>query len=90
VGRHLPGALGTAITDPLERILQQKARQRQPLTWEQRQQLIPYFEDDIRLLEQVTDSDFSDWAQPRDRSGGMVGSRPAGHRQARNGMVSQQ
>jgi hypothetical protein len=89
VGRHLPGALGAAITDPLERILQQKGRQRQPLTWEQRQQLIPYFVDDVRLLETVTDSDFADWLQPRpaDRSGGLVGSRPAGQQQARNGRV---
>ena len=89
VGRHLPGALGTSITDPLERLLQQKARQRQPLTWEQRQQLIPYFEDDVRLLEKVTEAGFSDWLQPRDRSGGLVGSRPAGQRQARNGQFRQ-
>lgn len=89
VGRHLPGALGEGITDPLERVLQQKARQRQPLTWEQRQQLIPYFEEDVRLLEMVTESDFSDWLAPRDRSGGLVGSRPAGQRQARNGRFRQ-
>ena len=89
VGRHLPGALGTSITDRLERILQQKGKERQPVTWEERQQLIPYFEADIRLLETVTDSDFSDWLQPRERSGGLVGSRPDGQRQARNGRVRQ-
>ena len=84
-GRHLPGTTGTAITAPLERMLQRGARPRQPLTWEQRQALLPYFESDIRLLEKVTESDFGDWLQPRERSGGLVGDRPAGQRQARNG-----
>jgi hypothetical protein len=37
------------------------------------------------MLEKVTESDFSDWLQPRERSGGLVGDRPAGQRQARNG-----
>ncbi len=86
-GRHLPGALGTGITTPLERLLQQKGQQRQPVTWEERQRLIPFFEDDVRLLESMLDADFSAWLQPRDRSGGLVGARPAGQRQARNGQV---
>ncbi len=85
VSRHLPGTTGTALTSPLERMLQRGARPRQPLTWEQRQALLPYFESDIRLLEKVTESDFSDWLQPRERSGGLVGDRPVGQRQARNG-----
>jgi hypothetical protein len=83
--RHLPGTTGTALTSPLERMLQRGARPRQPLTWEQRQAVLPYFESDIRLLEKVTESDFSDWLQPRERSGGLVGDRPVGQRQARNG-----
>jgi hypothetical protein len=84
-GRLLPGTAGAVITSPVERILQQKARSRRPLTWQQRAALIPYFEADIRVLESVTGADFSDWLQPRQRSGGLVGSRPAGQRQARNG-----
>ena len=76
--RHLPGRPATAMTGPLERILQRGARPRQPLTWEQRQALLPYFDTDIRLLEKVTESDFSDWLQPRERSGGLVGDRPRG------------
>ena len=83
--RHLPGTTGTAITRPLERMLQRGARPRQPLTWEQRQALLPCFEPDIRLLEKVTDADFSHWLRPRERSGGMVGDRPEGQWQARNG-----
>jgi hypothetical protein len=84
-GRHLPGSAGTALTRPLERFLQQNAGRRQPLSWEQRQAVLPYFEDDIRLLERITDAYFGDWQQPRERSGGLVGARPAGQQQARNG-----
>src|SRR5690242_7850298 len=36
-------------------------------------------------LEQVLGESFQDWILPRERSGGMVGGRPAGQGQARNG-----
>ncbi|MEU7991236.1 sulfotransferase [Streptosporangium canum] len=85
VGRLLPERLSGALTDPLERRLQQRARSRRPLTWEQREQLIGYFAQDVALLQKVTGEDFSDWLRPRERSGGLVGTRPAGQRQARNG-----
>lgn len=84
-GRFLPGTSGTVLTDPLERMLQRSAPPRKPLTQEEREALLPHFEADIRLLEKITGEDFSDWLQPRVRSGGMVGSRPEGQRQARNG-----
>ena len=84
-GRHLPGSAGTTLTKPLERFLQQNAGTRQPLSWDQRQALLPCFEDDIRLLERITEAYFGDWLQPRERSGGLVGARPAGQEQARNG-----
>jgi hypothetical protein len=84
-GRHLPGSAGTTLTQPLERFLQRSAGGRQPLSWEQRQAVLPYFEDDIRLLERITEAYFGDWLQPRHRSGGLVGARPAGQTQARNG-----
>ncbi len=83
VSRVLPGA--GAVTGSLERVLQQDSPPRQPLTWEQRQALIPKFEADIKLLEKITGEDFGDWLQPRGDSGGLVGARPAGQRQARNG-----
>ena len=86
-GRHLPGSAGAALTQPLERFLQQNAGTRQPLSWEQRQAVLPYFEDDIRLLERITEASFGDWLRPRERSGGLVGARPAGPYQARNGRV---
>jgi sulfotransferase family protein len=84
-GRHLPGSAGTALTQPLERFLQQNGGSRQPLSWEQRQEVLPYFEDDIRLLERITEAYFGDWLEPREQAGGLVGARPAGQRQARNG-----
>ena len=79
----LPG-MG-AMTDSLERMLQRDSPPRQPLTWEQRQALIPRFEADIALLEAITGENFGDWLQPRGDSGGLVGARPAGQSQARNG-----
>jgi hypothetical protein len=85
VGRFLPGPAEAAVTEPLERLLQRGGRPRKPLSWEQRQALLPRFAEDVRLLQKVTGEDFSDWLQPRDRSGGLVGDRPAGHFQARNG-----
>jgi hypothetical protein len=84
-GQVLPGATGTALTRPLERFLQQDGGSREPLTWQQRQAVLPFFETDVRLLEKATEADFGDWLQPRERSGGQVGSRPPGQEQARNG-----
>ena len=81
----MPRRAGLRLTDRLERSLQSGAQPRQPLTWEQRSALLPRFEDDIRLLESLTGEDFSDWLAPRGDSGGLVGARPAGQAQARNG-----
>jgi hypothetical protein len=81
----VPGQAGSRLIDRLERVLQQDAAPRRPLTWEQRQALLPRFEADIRLLESVTGEEFGDWLAPRGDSGGLVGARPTGQRQARNG-----
>jgi hypothetical protein len=81
----LPGHAGAGLIDWLELVLQQDAAPRKPLTWEERQAMIPRFEDDIRLLEKITGEDFSGWLAPRGDSGGLVGTRPSGQRQARNG-----
>jgi hypothetical protein len=85
LGSLVPGLTAASVTSPLERFLQRRSRQRQPLSWQQRQELIPRFEQDIRLLEDVLGESFSDWVKPRERSGGMVGDRPSGQGQARNG-----
>ena len=84
-GKFLPSRAATSVTDSLEHMLQRSAPPRQPLTQDERELVLPKFEEDIRLLEQVTGDDFSFWLRPRERSGGMVGSRPDGQRQARNG-----
>jgi hypothetical protein len=81
----LPGGADAAMTGLLERRLQQDAPPRQPLTWAQRQALIPLFESDIWLLENVTGESFGNWLRPRGDSGGLVGARPSGQGQARNG-----
>src|SRR2546423_5204813 len=52
-GTLIPGLTAATLTGPLERYLQRHSRQRQPLNWEQRQELIPRFESDIRRLEDV-------------------------------------
>ena len=85
VGSKVPGLTAATLTAPLERFLQRHSRERQPLSWDQRQELIPRFEADIKLLEKVLGEEFEDWIKPRERSGGMVGGRPAGQGQARNG-----
>jgi hypothetical protein len=84
-GRLVPGDAAAGATRWLERFLQRGRRERQPLGWEQRQALLPKFEDDIKLLEKVLGEDFGDWLAPRPRSGGMVGARPEGQGQAKNG-----
>jgi Sulfotransferase family len=81
----LPRHPAKIVIDRLERSLQQGAAPRRPLTWAQRQALIPFFEADVRLLEDLTGDGFSDWLLPREASGGLVGARPAGQWQARNG-----
>jgi hypothetical protein len=75
------------MSDALERALQRHGPPRRPLTPAQRQALIRLFEGDIRLLESITGDDFSDWLAPCSASeaGGLVGARPAGQGQARNG-----
>lgn len=83
VRRRLPTALGA----PIEGLLQHRGAARRPLSWEQRQRLIPYFADDIGLLQRVTGADFSDWLRPKRRAGGLVGARPPGQRQSRNGQA---
>jgi hypothetical protein len=86
VGRLLPGTVATLATRRLEDFLQRGRRGRQPLSWDQRQTLLPRFEADVQLLGTLLGEDFSDWLAPRDRSGNIVGSRPAGQGQARNGL----
>ena len=85
VTSRLPGHPGKVMIDQMERRLQQGAAPRRPLTWAERQALIPYFEADIRLLGELTGEYFGNWTAPREDAGGLVGARPPGQWQARNG-----
>lgn len=64
-GRHMPAAVREVTRRPFLSALQRERRPREPLTWEQRERLIPYFAEDITLLEEVTGQDYSDWLRPR-------------------------
>jgi Sulfotransferase family len=61
----LHGSWWPRVEPALSRHLQKEQRLRQPLTEEQRAQLLPAFVDDIRVLEDVTGDSFSDWLAPR-------------------------
>lgn len=61
----VPGPWWSRVEPALSRHLQKEQRPRQPLTEEQRAQLLPAFVDDIRLLEHITGDSFSDWLASR-------------------------
>jgi hypothetical protein len=65
LGTRVPAPVRHATRQPFLTALHRERRPRQPLTWEQRKQLIPYFADDIELLEGLTCADYSDWLKPR-------------------------
>jgi len=65
VGRYTPAPVRERVRRPFLSALQREKRPRQPLTWEQREQLIPFFAADIALLQEVTGADYSDWLRPR-------------------------
>jgi hypothetical protein len=61
---RLPGRFQRAVSGPAERLLQREQKLRQPLTTEERAELIPYFNDDIALLESITGLPFDHWRDP--------------------------
>jgi hypothetical protein len=65
---RLPGSLKRAVSGRAERLLQREQSQRQPLTTEERADLIPQFETDIVLLESITNLRFDHWRDPRNGS----------------------
>jgi hypothetical protein len=62
---HLPRSVSTAITTPAVRLLQREQRGRHPLAPEERTALIPYFAEDIALLERLTGRSFDHWRDVR-------------------------
>ncbi|RAY16160.1 sulfotransferase [Actinomadura craniellae] len=65
VGMHVPPAVRRTVRRPFLAVLQHGRPPRRPLTAEQRERLLPYFAEDIRLLQEVTGADYSDWLRPR-------------------------
>ncbi len=61
IGRFFPPQLWRKASTPLLAALQREAGPKPPLTRPQRRQLLTYFADDIRLLEQETGRSFADW-----------------------------
>ncbi|WP_018653881.1 sulfotransferase family protein [Actinomadura flavalba] len=61
IGRHMPRQARGLASRPLLNVLQREKRPRQPLTPEQRAALLPYFADDVTLLQEITGNDYADW-----------------------------
>jgi hypothetical protein len=61
--RLLPARLWSPAREALSRRLQREQRPRQPLTEQQREQLVPLIADDVRLLEDMTGQSFADWLE---------------------------
>jgi len=58
---RLPTAWWQRAETFLSRHLQREQRRREPLTSEQRVELVPHFVEDLELLERLTGQSFSDW-----------------------------
>jgi len=63
VGALFPPEVWRYVSEPLVRGLQRGAGPRPRIAAEDRRLLLEGFEDDIRLLERLTGSDFSDWLE---------------------------
>ena len=61
IGAHMPQAVRKTARRPFLSLLQRDPRTRRPPTPQQRAQLLPYFEDDIALVSEITGWDCSDW-----------------------------
>jgi hypothetical protein len=65
IGQYAPAPVRAVTRRPFLAVLQRERRPRQPLTREEREQLIPYFADDIALLKELTGNDYSRWLKAR-------------------------
>jgi hypothetical protein len=65
LGSYFPPKVWRKTSVPLLWALQWSPQHRPELQPEERDQLLPYFEDDIRLLERETGLDFGDWLTGR-------------------------
>jgi hypothetical protein len=61
IGHRFPVPVRAAVRDPLLATLQREKGRRRPLGPEERAAVLPYFAEDIALLEQVTGLSYADW-----------------------------
>ncbi|SEG54272.1 Sulfotransferase family protein [Thermomonospora echinospora] len=61
LGRYMPEAVRQTARRPFLSLLQRDPRLRRPPAPEQRERLLPYFEDDIALFQELTGWDCADW-----------------------------
>lgn len=61
IGHHFPVPVRKSVRGPLLTVLQRQKGGRPALTPEQRAAVLPYFVEDIELLEQVTGLSYADW-----------------------------
>jgi Sulfotransferase family len=64
VDHRLPGPLQRAVSGRAERLLQREQGRRVPLAARERAELLPYFEADTALLEDLTGLSFAHWRNP--------------------------
>lgn len=65
IGAYVPPVVRHTVRRPFLAALHRGRPRRRPLTPAQRERLLPYFADDVRLLGEVTGTDFSDWLEVR-------------------------
>jgi hypothetical protein len=61
IGYHFPEPVRAAFREPLLAMLHRRTARRPRLTREQRAAVLPYFAEDIALLESLTGESYSDW-----------------------------
>jgi len=64
IEHHLPKAWWPRVDRFLASHLQSEQRPRQPMTADERAELVPYFTEDVALLEQLTGESFAEWLDP--------------------------
>lgn len=72
VGQYFPLPVRRLARGPVLAVLQRRSRPREPLTHEQRAELISRFAPDVRRLERVTGLYFGDWLQADDAVEGAL------------------
>jgi hypothetical protein len=80
VGHRFPMAVRRAFRGPLLTALKRNAAARRPRATEaERAELLPYYADDLALLERVTGHSYADWASPTGPPSAVAHAEARGH-----------